>query len=60
MCSADVLARRVGDSIGLEVWRDGKLMALQAKTAEPRGRRLGIGQRGLTMGKRARLSSVWD
>ncbi|HNN97446.1 MAG TPA: PDZ domain-containing protein, partial [Pseudomonadota bacterium] len=29
-----VLARRVGDSIGLEVWRDGKLMALQAKTAE--------------------------
>lgn len=29
-----VLARRVGDTIGLEVWRDGKLMSLQAKTAE--------------------------
>ncbi len=29
-----VLARRVGDAIGLEVWRDGKLMTLTAKTAE--------------------------
>ena len=29
-----VLARRVGDAIGLEVWRDGKLTTLTAKTAE--------------------------
>lgn len=29
-----VLARRVGDAIALDVWRDGKLMSLQAKTAE--------------------------
>lgn len=29
-----VLARRVGDSINLELWRDGKTMTLAAKTAE--------------------------
>jgi serine protease Do len=29
-----VLSRRVGDTVGLEIWRDGKMVTLSAKTAE--------------------------